>query len=136
MAKTNVKVGELSKVLNSFLINYVEDIEDDVIDVTDKVTKEAVKELKQVSLTKFGNSGRDEPYYSGWTTKISMRGHTKYQKVIWNKTNYQLTHLLEFGHAKRNGKRWKGRPHIRDIEQKYNVKFVDLIEERIRRSRK
>ena len=53
--------------------------------------------------------------------------------MVWNKTNYQLTHLLEFGHVTRNGGRTRALPHIRPIEEKYNVKFVDKLEKRIRR---
>lgn len=131
-----IKPDEFNESMRKYMTDYVEDIEDEVISVTDSITKEAIQELKNVSLSKFGNSGRDEPYYRGWTSKISTRGHSKYLKVIWNKTNYQLTHLLEFGHYLRNGDRWEGRPHIADIEKKYSVKFVDLIEERIRRSGK
>lgn len=64
---------------------------------------------------------------------MQKKGKLKYQKVIWNRTNYQLTHLLEFGHATRNGTGWvNAQPHIRDVEQKYKVKFVDLVEKKIR----
>lgn len=137
MAKTNIEPSELTKAVMNYLENYKEDIDEDVVEVTNEVSKQATQELKTVSQNKFGNSGREEPYYSGWTTKISTRGNSKYHKVIWNKTNYQLTHLLEFGHLKRNGRGWvDARPHIRDIEKKYNIEFVDLIEERIRRSSK
>lgn len=137
MAKTNIEPGELSKAVMNYLESYKEDIDEDVVEVTNQVTKQATQELKNVSYSKFGTSGRNDPYYSGWSSKISTRGNSKYHKVIWNKTNYQLTHLLEFGHLKRNGKGWvAARPHIRDIEQKYNTEFVDLIEGRIRRSSK
>lgn len=76
---------------------------------------------------------RKNPYYKGWTVKLQKKGKLKYHKVIWNRTNYQLTHLLEFGHAKRNGTGWvNARPHIRDVEQKYNQEFVDLLGKKIK----
>lgn len=130
----SIKPEELAGFIKEYLEEYREDIQEDVEEVTDKVTKEARDELKQTSPR--GKIARNPKYYKGWSTKISKRGATKYHKVIWNKTNYQLTHLLEFGHATRNGGRTKAIPHIRPIEEKYNVEFVDLVEERIRRRSK
>lgn len=130
-----VSPSELSKVLNDYLMNYCEDIQEEVEECVDKVTKEARDELKDVSREKFGSSGRPNPYWSGWSVKLQKKGKLKYHKVIWNKTNYQLTHLLEFGHSTRNGGFTKATPHIRDIEQKYNVEFLDLVEEKIRRTK-
>lgn len=142
----SIKPEELSKTILDYLKNYRENIQEDVEEVTDKVTKEARDELKKISPRKKVSKAipkrkssskkkkvRENPYYKGWSVKISKRGATKYHKVIWNKTNYQLTHLLEFGHATRNGGRTKAIPHIRPVEEKYKVKFVDLVEERIRR---
>ena len=130
MSGNKVQVNELQKVLNDYLMNYREDIQDDVVEVTDRVTKEAVEELKATSPR--GKRGR---YCKGWSTKIQNRGKLKYHKVIWNRTDYQLTHLLEFGHATRNGGRTKAIPHIRPIEEKYNQEFVDLLEKQIRRQK-
>lgn len=128
----NIKPDDLQKELMEYLTEYRENIQEDVEVVVDKVTKEARDELEQTS-PKSGLA-RNTKYYKGWEVKLSKRGVTKYHKVVWNKTNYQLTHLLEFGHHKRNGTGWvAARPHIRNIEQKYNVKFIDLINERIRR---
>ena len=134
MSKT-IKPDDLSKVVMDYLENYREDIQDDVEEVTDKVTKEARDELKRTSPK--GGIARKTKYYKGWSVKISKRGATKYYKVVWNKTNYQLTHLLEFGHYKRNGIDWvDAQPHIQKVEEKYKVEFVDLVEERIRRRSK
>lgn len=129
-----VKPEDLNKKILNYLENYAEDIQEDVEEAVDITTKRARDELKQSSKEKFKIHGRDEPYYKGWSTKISKKGKLKYHKVVWNKTNYQLTHLLEFGHATRNGnKRTAAYPHIRPVEEKYNVEFVDLVEQKIRR---
>ena len=129
-----IKPEELAGFIKEYLEEYREDIQEDVEEVTDKVTKEARDELKQTSPK--GKIARNPKYYKGWSVKISKKGATKYHKVIWNKTNYQLTHLLEFGHATRNGGRTRAIPHIRPVEEKYKVEFVDLVEERIRRGSK
>lgn len=135
MSKT-VKPENLQSVLIDYLNNYREDIQEDVEESTDIITKQAKEELKQSSREKFKLHGRDEPYYRGWAIKLQKKGKLKYHKVIWNKTNYQLTHLLEFGHITRNGGRTKAVPHIRPVEEKYKVEFVDLLEKKIRRTSK
>lgn len=130
MAKTKVQPSEVSTAIMNYLYNYKEDIDEEVVECTDKVTKEAKQELIQTSPR--GKGSRQNPYYKGWTVKLGTRGKSKYQKVIWNKTNYQLTHLLEFGHAKSNGAgRTRAIPHIRPVEEKYNAQFVDLLERKI-----
>ena len=131
---SSIKPDELQKAVMDYLENYKEDIDEEVIETVDTITKQARDELKQTSPRRHGN--RLNPYYRGWAIKLRKKGNGGYHKVIWNKTNYQLTHLLEFGHVTRNGGRTKAIPHIRPIEEKYNVEFVDLLEKRIRRSSK
>jgi len=130
----SIEPSELQKAVMDYLENYVEDIQEDVEESTDIVTKEAKQELIQTS-PKSGLA-RNTKYYKGWTIKIGARTRKKsykYTKVIWNKTNYQLTHLLEFGHHKRDGTGWvDAQPHIRQVEEKYGEKFADLLDRKIR----
>ena len=131
MSSEKVDVNELSSAISNYLNNYVEDIHKDVVEVTEDLTEKAVMELKEKSPR--GNS-KIKPYWQGWESKIKIKGKLKYHRVIWNKTNYQLTHLLEFGHATRDGKRTKAQPHIQPIEDKYQQEFVDLVTQKIRRT--
>jgi len=128
----------LEKTLINYLENYVEDIQEDVEEVTDKISQEVKEELIQRSPR--SGVARNTKYYKGWTIKIGAKTRNRnyrYTKIIWNKTNYQLTHLLEFGHHKRNGTGWvDAQPHIRDVEQKYNVKFADLLDRKIKEDSK
>lgn len=54
-------------------------------------------------------------YNDGWTAE-PKKGRESSSVVVWNATNYQLTHLLENGHLitnKRNGIGWaSAHPHI------------------------
>ena len=129
-----IKADELEKVVMDYLQNYKEDIDEEVEETVDSTTKQARDELKQTSPR--GKGSRKNPYYRGWTIKLSKKRTGVYHKVIWNKTNYQLTHLLEWGHTTRNGGRTKAIPHIRPVEEKYNVEFVDKLKQKIRRSSK
>lgn len=131
---SNIKPEELSKVVMDYLKDYKEDIDEEVVEVVDEVTRKAKDELKQTSPR--GEGSRTNPYYKGWAVKLSKKRTGVYHKVIWNRTNYQLTHLLEFGHATRNGGRTRAIPHIRPVEEKYNVEIVDKLEKKIRRTSK
>lgn len=133
MSKT-IKVEDLSKVLNDYLEDYVENIQEDVEETTDTLTKEAVEELKQTSPK--GKGKRDKPYYKGWTKQKNKKNKGKYTVKIHNKTNYQLTHLLEFGHVTRNGGRTKAIPHIRPLEEKYKKLYEQEITTVIKRRSK
>lgn len=131
---SNIKPEELNKVVMDYLKDYKEDIDEEVVEVVDEVTRKAKDELKQTSPR--GEGSRTNPYYKGWAVKLSKKRTGVYHKVIWNRTNYQLTHLLEFGHATRDGGRTRAIPHIRPVEEKYNVEFVDKLEKKIRRTSK
>lgn len=58
-------------------------------------------------------------YKKGWAVK-KEEGSARLYVIhkIHNRTDYQLTHLLEKGHAKRNGGRVAAIPHIRTAEEK------------------
>ena len=129
----NTKPEDLQKVLMNYLEDYVEDIEEDVEDSTDTIVKEAKQELIQTSPR--SGIARKTKYYKGWAIKNGGRTRKGkyYSKVIWNKTNYQLTHLLEFGHTTKDGGSTTPQPHIRPVEEKYGEKFADLLEKKIRR---
>lgn len=129
MSKT-IKPEELQKSIAEYLENYAEDIGEEVEKTSNEIGKEARDELQQTSPKRTGK------YAKGWTIKKDKKNKTYFSVKIHNKTDYQLTHLLEFGHATRNGGRTKAIPHIRPVEDKYKAKFEKEIKERIRRSSK
>lgn len=130
----NIKAEELESTLKQYLNEYQEEIGKAVKETTDDITKEAVKEIKKTSPRRKGT--RKNPYYKGWTKQTGKQNKGKYIVKIHNKTNYQLTHLLEFGHATRNGKRTKAIPHIRPLEEKYNKIYEEKLTTVIKRRSK
>lgn len=89
------------------------------------LTKLEKKQRK--SLNKFLRNGARKEYCKGWRLKKDKLGKNRYTIKVHNKTDYQLTHLLEFGHATRNGGRTKAQPHIRKVEQEYSQKFEQKL---------
>jgi len=84
-----------------------------------------LKEAQRLAPKKTGE------YAKGFTkTKRKLAGGVKY--IIWNKKEYRRVHLLEFGHAKVNGGRVEGKPHLRPAHEKYVEGFVDRIKKIIK----
>lgn len=135
MSNKKATPDTFAQVVKQYLEIYVEDIQEDVEETANFIGKQAKEELKTKSANMFKKHGRSNPYYQGWTVKKDKKNKTYYTIKIWNKTNYQLTHLLEFGHATRNGKRTKAFPHIRPVEEKYSKQFEKDLEKKIRRTK-
>lgn len=125
MSKT-VEASLVDKEIMKYLQDYKEDISEVVEKVSNKVGKEATDELKNTSPTGYRKS-----YAKGWRLKKDKSGRNKYIVKIHNKTDYQLTHLLEFGHATRNGGRTRAFPHIRPTEEKYKKVFEKELKKEI-----
>ena len=68
--------------------------------------KVAKSDLRSNSPKKSGD------YAKGWAYKVTSPAEGSYHGTVYNSTKYQLTHLLEKGHAKRGGGRVAGIPHI------------------------
>lgn len=124
MSKT-IKIDNLSKEIMKSLENYSDDISEVVEEVSNDVGKEAVGELKTTSPKKRGS------YAKGWRLKKDKLGRNRYSVKIHNKTDYQLTHLLEFGHVTRNGGRTEAIPHIRPVEEKYSKEYEKELKQKI-----
>lgn len=141
MSNSNrVTVDNLSSEIMKYLQEYKEDISDEVKEVSDKLIKEASKELKTISpkakktvILKSGKSVSSGSYAKSWSTKNGKKATDIYSKIAYNREHYRLTHLLEFGHANRDGSRTKAIPHIRKTEDKYREKFIQELESKIRR---
>lgn len=103
---------------------------DSVLDTLEKVMVETAEQGAQDMKTSgdFGGTGK---YKRAWTSSVFNR-RTGTEAVIHNKTQYQLTHLLEFGHAKQNGGRTRAFVHIAPINDKVQEEFIRKFEEGVR----
>lgn len=105
---------EIRRNLEIYLANTQEDVKQAV----DETAKETVQELRNTSPVRKGGKGGE--YAKSWACKRdrNTRGKWYNSMIVYSKApNYRLTHLLEFGHAKRNGGRVDPIPHIRQAEE-------------------
>lgn len=132
MSKT-VKPEMFAQAVKQYLEIYVEDIGEAVEETSNQIGKEARDELKQTSPKRTGS------YAKGWSVRKDKKNKNYYTVKVWNRTDYQLTHLLEFGHMKRNGTGWVNPSpsggHIRPVEEKYKKEFEKQLKEKIRRTK-
>ena len=126
MAK-KIPVDRLAAEINKILTEYGEDVQKNVDEAAAKVTKAGVRAVKGNSRSTFGGSGK---YAKGWTSKFE-KGRLSSQGIIYNATVPGLPHLLEHGHANRNGGRTPGRPHIAPVEQKIIKDFEEAVKNSI-----
>ncbi len=117
----NISIDQLTNEIVKAVQEYTTEIEEKVQQASDDVTKEGVKLLKQKSPKLTGN------YAKGWARKKQGKGY-----IIHNKTDYQLTHLLEYGHVKRGGGRVQAKVHIRPVEEQIVREFENRVEKVIK----
>ncbi len=102
--------------VNDILTGYCDDVQEYIEEAAKKIALSGKNKLKSNSPKKTGK------YSRGWTLKtIKGRGYARF--IIYNKTNWQLTHLLEKPHATRNGLRTNPIVHIKPVEEECISEF-------------
>ena len=101
-----VKIDDLAAAVVQELQAYSSEMAEEVKASVKEAAKVCVKTLKQ-------NSPKDTGAYAkGWKARKSYESANDIRMQVHNADHYQLTHLLEDGHAKVNGGRVEGKPHI------------------------
>ena len=123
----NVNIDQLAAEIAKGLAEYSQDVVEKVNVSSEAVGKAAVKRLKETSPKDKGK------YAKSWRVKTDPQVGQPNTLTIHNKNHYYLTHLLEHGHAKTNGGRVEGIPHIRPAEEQVIQDFTREVEEAIER---
>ena len=118
---SNENINTAGAAIAEALAEYDQEIADATKRITDEVAKEAVDALKKNSPKLTGS------YRKGWRKKQSYADKRTKRNTVYNETDYQLTHLLEYGHASRNGGRVRAIQHIAPVEQA----AIEALQERI-----
>ncbi len=106
-----VTIDQLADAVVHELENYAETTADGVKSAVKKSAKTVKKEIKA------GAPERTGTYAKSWRTKTTKESSSSLEITVYSPTRYMLAHLLEHGHAKRNGGRVTARMHIASAER-------------------
>lgn len=119
-----IRPEQLANALNKALAKYGDEVLEDVETVTKSVARDAVRDLK----SRAPAGGR---YARGWSHKAQKGGAYKLSETVYNRTDYQLTHLLEKPHATGGGGHYPKNVDytgtLAAIEQEYTQKYMEEV---------
>lgn len=122
---SKIKIDSLSSEVTKELEKYADVTTENVKKAVQKAGKIVRDEIKASAPSDTGKYGKS------WTVKTVRETSSSLELVVHSRNKYQLTHLLEFGHAKRGGGRVSARPHIANAEEKAIKIFEEEIKEAI-----
>lgn len=122
MSNRTVSIEQMAEAINDGLQEYA-DLAADEMKAAVKTTAKSVKD--EIASTAPKDTGA---YAKSWTTKATSETSTSIEMTVYSKNKYQLAHLLEKGHALRNGGRTRAFPHIAPAEANGETELVKLIE--------
>ncbi len=125
-----IHVDQLDSAVQQILEEYGEEVKADVVEVTEKVAKEAKDTVKNAAPV----GARKGKYKKNIDVKQTQDSALETQHTVYVKDpKYRLTHLLEFGHATADGtgrtkeiKHWQNGQDY--VDQNFEKELRDKIE--------
>ena len=122
---------DLSKAVAKVLDEYEESVIETVQRVTNELAKEGLSKVKAASPIS-GKSPKRSAYKSGWSKKV-VTNRMGASATIYNGKYPGLVHLLEKGHALRNGGRSAAFPHVEPVQDWMSEELQKRIKEAIQK---
>ena len=130
--KVKIDIDGLSDAVQEELKNWQKDTCNPILN---EAYKAGAEEGKKVLLQGGPYRERTGKYTKDWAVtqrnSIGRKIEGAESYSVHNKKHYQLTHLLQNGHASRNGGRVKAYPHIDSAEGKVEKAATDYIEDKL-----
>ena len=105
-----VSVDQMAQTIMDGLLEYADLATEDMKAAVKKAGNKAKSDVQAGAPVDTGK------YKKSWTVKTTKENANALEVTVHSKNRYQLAHLLEFGHAKRNGGRTRAFPHIAPAE--------------------
>lgn len=122
-----MKIDGMADAIINELSSWSREVVDALKEECTNVADDAAKQLRDISPKRRGAYARD------WASKVTYQDWQDIRVTVYNKRHYQLTHLLENGHAKVNGGRVSGIPHISIAEDAAAKELEEKVKVRINR---
>lgn len=124
-------IDDFARAIKEALEEYSEEVIEATKQAVDKTAKEVNEEIKR--RVTFKRTNRTNEYVKSFRIKTTEDSRFNKSKV-WFVDNgqHRLTHLLENGHATKNGSRTKAYPHIKYGEELALRRLPELVEEGIK----
>ncbi|MCD8196092.1 MAG: HK97 gp10 family phage protein [Lachnospiraceae bacterium] len=122
MSSRTVSIDEMADAINEGLEEYATLAADEMKAAVKKTAKSVKEEISANAPVDTG------AYAKSWATKATAETSNSIEMTVYSKNRYQLAHLLEKGHALRQGGRVKAYPHIAPAEEAGETMLVQLIE--------
>lgn len=107
----HVKIENLTSEIMKGMKEYSELVTQDLKETVKKTASNLKKDIAESAPKNTGD------YSKSWRVKKTKETSNTLEMTVYSKDRYQLTHLLEYGHAKRRGGRVPARPHIKAAEE-------------------
>lgn len=114
---------EIADIFNSY--------KDLTFQQVESAVKNTARRLAKSINSRAGAAFSEKKYRKSWKYKRDdkLAGRWKYSMVVYS-TMYRIAHLLEKGHAKRNGGRVAGREHIApSVEEARDILIDEILNE-------
>lgn len=109
---SSIEIDKLAEEVMKDLEEYTNLVTEDMKKAVKKAGQLGKVEVKKNAPVKTGG------YEKSWHRKKRKENSNSLDYVVYSKERYQITHLLENGHAKRGGGRVRAIPHIAPAEEK------------------
>ena len=119
-----MKIEQMTDAIMKELTTWSQDVADATKAECLSVAKDTVDTLKVSSPKRTGR------YARAWKQKTTFEDRANIRVTVYN-GKYQLTHLLEDGHAKVNGGRVSGIPHIGPAEEQAQKALEEKVKVRL-----
>ena len=123
---STVTIDGLADAIIKELNDYSEEVTEQIKKDVKKVARKCKNEIQQNSPKNRGE------YAAGWRVKVAFENANDIRVVIHNAKVPGLPHLLENGHAKVNGGRVAGIPHIRPAELNAEKELLGRVKVAVR----
>ena len=112
MSTTKISVDRLADAVNDALEEYSKLADETMRKAVTDASKTVRNSIKEGAPVKSGK------YAKSWSVKNTKMNSHVLEVTVYSRNRYQLAHLLEHGHAKRNGGRTRAQVHIAPAEEK------------------